>query len=45
MRDKVSSQGPAGISEPNALIPSCHAPGFEARGVRGLGELIRFVIN
>ena len=42
MRDKVSSQGPLGNPEPNALIPNCHAPSFEAWGVRELGELIQF---
>ena len=40
-RDKVSSQGLLGNQEPIALIPSCHAPDFEVRDVRGLGELIR----
>ena len=35
-RDKVSSQGLLGNQEPIALIPSCHAPGFEAQGREGI---------
>ena len=42
MRDKSLLPRSLGNQEPNALIPSCHAPGFVTRDARGLGELIRY---